>query len=244
MEEEPARVETFAYAECPGTPAAPFWTGWGGVPDLSPERDTALPSGAAEDRGAGATELQERMAEEAHRSFEEGRLRGVEDGRQLEREARAAAEAAREEEQIRRVAEMVEEFGRERDRYLGEVEQEVVKLAMTVAARILRREAQIDPLLPIGAVRVALGQIPAATEVRLLVPAAELDLWTEAIALLPNLSVRPTVVAGEGMRRGDCRIETSLGWADLGVRAQLGEIGREIFDGAEAPQAPAREPAQ
>jgi flagellar assembly protein FliH len=57
-----------------------------------------------------------------------------------------------------------------------------------VAARILRREAQMDPLLLTGAVRVALGQLSGSTEVRLRVPPAELDLWTEAIALLPNLA--------------------------------------------------------
>jgi len=39
---------------------------------------------------------------------------------------------------------------------MGAVEHEVVKLALAVAARILRREAQMDPLLLTGAVRVAL----------------------------------------------------------------------------------------
>ena len=38
----------------------------------------------------------------------------------------------------------------ERDRYLQAVEHEVVELALAVAARILRREAQMDPLLLTG----------------------------------------------------------------------------------------------
>jgi flagellar assembly protein FliH len=112
------------------------------------------------------------------------------------------------------------------------VEHEVVKLALAVAARILRREAQMDPLLLTGAVRVALGQLSGSTQVRLYVPAAELDLWTEAIALLPNLAVKPAVLAGEGMRLGDCKIETDLGTVDLGIRFQLGEIERGFFDRA------------
>ena len=37
----------------------------------------------------------------------------------------------------------------------------MVKLALAIAARILRREAQTDPLLLTGAVRVALGQLAA-----------------------------------------------------------------------------------
>jgi len=101
-----------------------------------------------------------------------------------------------------------------------------------VAARILRREAQMDPLLLTGAVRVALGQLSGSTEVKLRVPPAELDLWAEAMALLPNLALKPTVVAGEGMRLGDCVIETELGSVDLGIRSQLGEIERGFFDRA------------
>ena len=107
-----------------------------------------------------------------------------------------------------------------------------MELALAVAARILRREAQMDPLLLTGAVRVALGQLSNSTEVQLRVPAQELDLWTEAIAHVPNLSVKPTVVAGEGMRLGDCALKTKLGSVDLGIRTQLGEIERGFFDRA------------
>jgi flagellar assembly protein FliH len=64
------------------------------------------------------------------------------------------------------------------------------------------------------------------------VPPAELDLWAETIALLPKLRVKPTVVPGEGMRLGDCAIETELGTVDMGIRAQLGEIERGFFDRA------------
>jgi len=122
---------------------------------------------------------------------------------------------------MRQAAELLESFAQERDRYLHAVEHEVVELALAVAARILRREAQMDPLLLTGAVRVALGQLSGSTQVRLRVPVAELELWTQAIALLPNLAVKPTVLAGDGMRLGDCMIETELGSVDLGIRAQL-----------------------
>jgi flagellar assembly protein FliH len=133
---------------------------------------------------------------------------------------------------VRQAAELIESFAQERDRYLHAIEHEVVELALAVAARILRREAQMDPLLLTGAVRVALGQLSGSTQVRLRVPAAELDLWTEAMALLPNLALKPAVVPGEGMRLGDCMIETELGSVDLGIRAQLGEIERGFFDRA------------
>ena len=133
---------------------------------------------------------------------------------------------------MRQSADLIENFALERDRYLQAVEHEVVELALAVAARILRREAQMDPLLLTGAVRVALGQLSGSTQARLRVPAAELDLWTETIALLPSLRVKPLVVAGDGLRLGDCRIETEVGTVDLGIRAQLGEIERGFFDRA------------
>jgi flagellar assembly protein FliH len=133
---------------------------------------------------------------------------------------------------VQQAAGLLEIFTQERDHYLQKVEHEVVKLALAVAARILRREAQMDPLLLTGAVRVALGQLSSSTHVQLRVPKTELALWTEAITLLPNLAVKPAVVAGEGMRLGDCVIETEQGSVDLGIRAQLGEIERGFFDRA------------
>jgi flagellar assembly protein FliH len=138
----------------------------------------------------------------------------------------------------------MESFAQARDRYLQAAEREVVNLALAVAARILRREAQMDPLLLTGAVRVALGQIAGSTQVRLRVPADELNLWTEAMDLLPNLAAKPVVIAGEGMRLGDCMIETEMGSVDLGIRAQLGEIERGFFDRAGGRKAEAAVPVQ
>jgi flagellar assembly protein FliH len=192
------------------------------------------------------SEFDKRLAEEMHKSFEAGRERGKQEGRQAEREAQAAALAAAAQQRTRQAAELMERFQQGRDRFLEAVEHEVVELALAVAARILRREAQMDPLLLTGAVRVALGQLSGSTKVKLCVPPAELDLWTEAIALVPNLSLKPTVLAGEGMRLGDCIIETELGSVDLGIRSQLGEIERGFFDRAggrrAAPSALATEP--
>ena len=148
----------------------------------------------------------------------------------MEREAQAALKKSEEERNKRQLAKLVTDFGMERDRFLQAAEQEVVKLALAIAARILRREAQMDPLLLTGAVRVALGQLAGKTEVQLKVPVAQVNLWREAISLIPNLAITPAVVAGDGMRIGDCVIESKVGTVDLGVRSQLGEIERGFFD--------------
>ena len=43
--------------------------------------------------------------------------------------------------------ERCDEFRAERERYFARWRQEVVKLALAIAARVLHREAKIDPML-------------------------------------------------------------------------------------------------
>jgi flagellar assembly protein FliH len=225
-------IEIYEYPAVPDDTGRPLWTGW---EDPSGEASAAAAppghSGKSQHRAAGE-EIERQLGEERRKSFEAGRERGRQEGAEAERRAHAAVQAAQERQRGQQSARLVESFQSERDRFLHAVEHEVVKLALAVAARILRREAQMDPLLLTGAVRVALGQLADSTEVRLRVPQAELSLWTEAMALLPNLAVKPLVAAGEGMRLGDCTVETELGTVDLGIRSQLGEIERGFFDRA------------
>ena len=239
----PERIQLFAYPASPQAPSTPDWKGWGesglaGDPD-DQDSASAGPQNDSETRA----EFEKRLADEVRRSFEAGRERGRQEGQQTERDTHVAAQKAAEAIQMRQRTEIVANFAQERDRYLHAVEREVVKLALAVAARILRREAQMDPLLLTGAVRVALGQLSDSTSVRLRVPAQDLSLWSESIALIPNLAVKPTVIAGEGMRLGDCIVETTMGSVDLGVRSQLGEIERGFFDRAGAiPSSPPLQP--
>jgi len=121
-------------------------------------------------------------------------------------------------------------FAASQSGYFHQVEQETVRLALAVAARILRREAQMDPLLLTGAVRVALGQLADSTAVCLRVPLEDKTLWEEAMASIPRLASRPQVIGDERLDLGDCRLETQLGLADLGLWPQLKEIERGFFD--------------
>lgn len=239
-------IEAFVYAGESESPAPPAWMGWGAAgmvesPPATREEPARNSAGQAVDTAL-RTEFDQRMAEEKRKAFEAGREKGRQEGCSMEREAQAANLSAANERHVQQAAKLIESFADEQNRYLQAVESEVVELALAVAARILRREAQMDPLLLTGAVRVALGQLSRSSQVRLRVPPAELGLWTEAVALLPNLAVKPTVLAGEGMRLGDCLIETEMGSVDLGIRAQLGEIERGFFDRAVGCKAEATEP--
>jgi flagellar assembly protein FliH len=223
--------EVFQYPSVPGAPLLPVFQGWGDLgASASNDSERAHDHNRAAAEAAMRAEFDKLLGEETRKAFEAGREKGRIEGRLAERDGQAAALGAAAQARARQAADLVDAFGAERDSFLQAVEQEVVDLALAVATRILRREAQMDPLLLTGAVRVALGQLSSSTQVKLRVPPGELDMWTEAMALLPNLAVKPTVLAGEGMRLGDCMVETELGSVDLGIRSQLGEIERGFFD--------------
>jgi flagellar assembly protein FliH len=217
------RIQAFQYPADPDAPAPTGWAEW---------ENNLVPDDGQSPAQAAPPAFEQRLAEETRRAFESGCERGRQEGRQAERAAQGAALQAAQEQMLRRATVLVENFAAERDRYLLAAEHEVVKLALAIAARILRREAQMDPLLLTGAARVALGQLSATTEIRLRVPSADLELWTEAMAVIPNLPLRPSVVGEDRLRLGDCVLETGLGTVDLGIRAQLAEIERGFFDRA------------
>lgn len=240
MQDEKQEIEVLEYPAADGAAPAAQWDGW--VEAAEEVQDAEAAEGKAaqwiEDRKrvgrwSGAKDVRsEPGAEQAKRAFEAGREQGRQEGGRAERDAMAAALQVEQKRYQHQLAGLVSHFTEESGKYLHAVEQEVVKLALAIAARVLRHEAQVDPLLLTGAVRVALGQLAAASEVRLSVPATEVDLWKETMALIPKMAVKPEVVAGDGMRAGECMIESKLGAVDLGVRSQLREIENSLLDRA------------
>jgi flagellar assembly protein FliH len=214
-----ARVTPLSYAAMGETPAA---TSWGA---LLPEED----DGAHEQLAARIEQLQEEksaLAVEAGQRIAMARSEGYETGKREE----AACQAVKAEQTRTALAAAANEFAAARDRYLALIEPEVVRLALAIAERVLHREAQMDPLLLAGAVRVALGKLSEATRAHLHVPPEESAMWAETLRLMPNLAIRPELMADAGLTAGECRLETELGSVDLGVRAQLHEIERGFFD--------------
>jgi flagellar assembly protein FliH len=144
------------------------------------------------------------------------------------RESRAEAREEWEEElEVRvaiergRVERVCEEFAQDRSKYFGDVEAEVVRLALAIAARVLHREAKMDPLLLTGVVRVALEKVAEDSATVLRVPVDEVEMWR---------GVASSVVGDERMKAGECVLETSVGRVELGVSAQLQEIEKGFFD--------------
>ncbi len=121
-----------------------------------------------------------------------------------------------------------EEFRRERAKYFAGVESEVVKLALAIAARVLHREAKLDPLLLSGVVRVALEKVAEDSTTVLHVPVIELEMWQRAFVTTAESSLQ--LVGDERLSPGECVLNTNVGKVELGVSAQLEEIERGFFD--------------
>ncbi len=126
------------------------------------------------------------------------------------------------------VREACQRFRADRERYFAQVEAEVVKLSLAIAARVLHRESCLDPLLLQATVRVALGKVAEESGTVLCVPEGTQQQWIEALRLDVDESV--SVVGDSKLTTGECVLSTRLGKVELGVAAQLAEIEQGFFD--------------
>jgi flagellar assembly protein FliH len=132
-------------------------------------------------------------------------------------------------EDARSIQTAVDSFREAQDRYFEEAEAAVVRLALSIAARVLHREAQLDPLLLRGAVRVALENAQQSATCVLEVDAARAEAW-EGWLSGDGTPARVQVRTREDAAAGHCRLEIGASSADLSVNAQLAEIERGFFD--------------
>jgi flagellar assembly protein FliH len=121
-------------------------------------------------------------------------------------------------------------FARDRAQYYQQVESEVVQLALSMARKILHREAQVDPLLLAGMVRVTLEKIESATKVVVRVHPRQVSECRSYFAQHMEASQVPDVVEDPAMQTDHCVLQTALGTTEVGVEVQLKEIEQGLFD--------------
>jgi flagellar assembly protein FliH len=122
------------------------------------------------------------------------------------------------------------QFTRDRAAYFQKIEGEVVQLALSIAAKILHREAQLDPLLLAGIVRVALEKIDGATGIVLRIHPQNSVEWRRYLTThldSPNL---PEIVEDPAQPPDSCKLETTMGTAAFGLDVQLKEIEQGLMD--------------
>jgi flagellar assembly protein FliH len=175
----------------------------------------------ASGRSTGDTHAEDMAAREAQ-ARAQGRAEGLSEARQKFEDQLVRERAS--------LAAALAQFTRDRAAYFQKVEGEVVQLALSIARKILHREAQLDPLLLAGIVRVALEKIDGATGVRLRVHPNNAADWRRYLTIHLDPADLPEIVEDSALEMDRCTLETSMGTAVIGLEPQLKEIEQGLMD--------------
>jgi flagellar assembly protein FliH len=156
----------------------------------------------------------------------QGYERGLQEG---EARTKKAAEQTFSAERVH-IARAVEEFKVQRESYFNRIEPEVVQLALSIARKILHREAQMDPLLLAGMVHVALEKVEQGTRVRLRAHPDEIYFWNRHFSEEGALAISPEIIGDPTLQHGECALETEIGSTQICLDTQLKEIEQGFFD--------------
>lgn len=125
------------------------------------------------------------------------------------------------------LARSIEQLALHRAKIQREAEPELVRLALAIARRILRRELTVDPESLLGLLKAGLEKIESSEAHRVRINPEHAGM----LAKLLEGSARPvTVVADPALPVGAVLFETSRGTVDAGLETQLKEIERGFAD--------------
>jgi flagellar assembly protein FliH len=225
MSSSPRTASDPSFTPSPGVPApaeaAPFPYSEVALPVAGREFLRSSSAAAAAGTEADPRTLAQMMEREAQ-ARAQGRQQGEIDARAKFDELLGCERAA--------LARALADFARERAAYYQKIEAEAVQLALSIARKVLHREAQVDPLLLMGVVRVALEKIEGATRVTLAVNPLRAEEWRRYLAAHLEAAALPQIVEDAAMAPEQCELRTSMGTARLGIEVQLKEIEQGLMD--------------
>lgn len=159
-------------------------------------------------------------------AYEKGRQEARREAEQRTKEQLAATISAERE----RVSKAIEDFQQSCSDYYGKVEDEVVHLSLGIAAKILHREAQVDPLLVAALVRVATENLKQGSKVQVNIHPQEIRAWKSYFEKEGSGLVTIELAEDPTLAPGECIVHSEVGVAALGLDSQLKEIERGLFD--------------
>lgn len=166
------------------------------------------------------------VQQELAAAVEAARKKGFQEG-----QAAASAAAVQMIEQERSaVTAAVHDFGQQRTEYFRHVETETVQLALSIARKVLHREAQMDPLLLAGVVRVALDQMQAGTRLALRTSPSTARVWAEFCSQHLQKDHTIEVIPDSTLEGHRCILQAEVGSTEISLDAQLHEIESGFFD--------------
>jgi len=204
----------------PGDPRAAQPVAWRQV-DTAKGGSLAAAPEPAPDFQAQVAQVQRECEQKARQARADGLREGEAAGR-----SRAAAEL---QPVLERLAHAIAELASLRARLRSDAESDMVKLALAIARRVLRRELAIDPEALHGLVLAALEKLQAQEICRVKVHPSHA---AAVAACLQKTVVGPAVdiVPDPSREPGNLIFETSRGNLDVSVETQLQEIERGLTD--------------
>ena len=130
---------------------------------------------------------------------------------------------------IERLSRSIEETAGLRARLRREAEADLVRLALAIARRILRRELSIDPDALHGLVLAALDKLQSQEICRVRVHPAQASLVSACLGQVRSASP-VEVIADPSAEPGAVIFETDRGNLDASLESQLKEIERGLAD--------------
>jgi flagellar assembly protein FliH len=167
---------------------------------------------------------------ESRQTSDEGEQRVREAHQRGLREGEAAATHKMAEQvrlKVEQLSRSIEQLALHRAKIQREAEPELVRLALAIARRIMRRELTVDPDSLLGLLKAGLEKIESAEAHRVRVNPEHAAM----VAALLEGSARPIEVTSEAaLPAGAVIFETSRGSIDVGMETQLKEIERGFAD--------------
>ena len=169
------------------------------------------------------------LEHQAESSSQEALQKGIQQG---EAEGRRKALAQLDAE-LQRLARTVADMAGLRHNIRREAEEELVRLALAIARRILHRELSVDPDALMGLVKAALAKIEIRDTYRVRTHPEHAAPVTRYLAQI-GAPQKIEVVADPSLEKGSVIFETGRGSLDASVDTQLVEIQRGLTDLIEA----------
>ncbi|MDR1728753.1 MAG: hypothetical protein LBT74_12665 [Acidobacteriota bacterium] len=155
--------------------------------------------------------------------------RGVAEGR------KGAEDAARRqmEEMSGRYADTLAELAELKKALRAQVEEEVVRLAVAVAKKIVQREVGIDPTIIQALVRVALDRASGKSSVTVRLNPEDYKYMLAKHDELAQVEGREITFAPDGgITRGGCLVQTESGDIDARIEEEFREVEEAFFKGS------------
>jgi len=128
---------------------------------------------------------------------------------------------------LEKLAQTIAGLGGYRRRLRQEAEADLVRLAVAIARRVLRRELSVDPEALLGVVKAALERMAARERCSVRLHPSQMEAVRRH---LEGGGLNVEIAADHSLEPGAVIFESAAGSVDAGVETQLNEIERGLAD--------------